>query len=210
MTENNPGQDGTNGQDLEANALDRELDTALAKLTAVEPRKGLEERILANLRLEQERAAHSWWRWPAVAALTVMVVAVFIALRSEKPSHNIAAHTPATTLANQNSGTHLANNSGSASIQPHEVSGRRIKPRVSTRLAAVLSAPKLDQFPSPQPLSEQERMLTEYVAEHHQQAALVARARMVELKKDLAEEMEEASATSNPQTSDQVRESAGR
>ena len=43
-------------------------------------------------------------------------------------------------------------------------------------------------------------MLTQYVAEHHRQAVLIARVRMAELKKDWLEEMEEASA--NRATSD--------
>ena len=35
--------------------FDRMLDAALAKYAAVEPRTGLEERVLANLRAEQAR-----------------------------------------------------------------------------------------------------------------------------------------------------------
>jgi hypothetical protein len=203
MTDSNPRHDGAN-QYLPNGELDRELDAALAKLAAVEPREGLEERILANLRTEHNRAgAHSWWRWPAVAALAVMVVAVFIALRSEKPAHDIAAYTPAITQPNKNPGTQFTNDRRSTSIRPNEISGRRPKPHESSRPASVPIAPKLDQFPSPQPLSEQERMLTAYVAEHHQQAVLIAQARMVELKQELAEEMEKSSAASNRQTSDQ-------
>lgn len=206
MTNYNPAQDGMNGRDQKTNAFDRELDTALAKFAAVEPREGLEERILANLRLKQERAAHSWWRWPAVAALAaVIVMALSVAWRSRHSTGNTAAqHPPATMRSNDHSGTQVANNAESGSIPPHKtLSPRKPKPHASTRPAPPLAAPKLDQFPSPQPLSEQERMLTEYVAEHHQQAVLVARARMVELKNDLAEKMEEASAASNRQTSDQ-------
>jgi hypothetical protein len=105
--------------------------------------------------------------------------------------------------SNEQDGTQFANHAGSGSIPPHQTvfPGKR-KPRAVFHPAtAAASAPKLDHFPSPQPLSEQERMLTEYVAQHHLQAVLIARARMVELK-DLAEEME-ASPTSNRQTSDQ-------
>src|ERR1700757_4524333 len=47
--------------------LDRALDAALAKYVA-EPRAGLEERVLANLRAETARGAErAWWRWGVLA-----------------------------------------------------------------------------------------------------------------------------------------------
>ena len=64
-----------NRRDLENDMLNRELDAALAKFAAVEPRTGLEERVLATLRAEQERAQiSSQWRWPVVATLAAIVV----------------------------------------------------------------------------------------------------------------------------------------
>jgi hypothetical protein len=176
--------------------LDRELDAALTKYAAVEPRAGLEDRILANLRAEREPATqNSWWRWPAVAALTVViVVAVLVAWRSWKPVQNITTqHQPATTLTQAHAGTQVAN-SGSGSIRTHETgSRRRVRPReVSHPAAVVASVPKLDQFPSPQPLSEQETILARYVTKFPEHAALIAQARAEELRQDGAEEMSEA------------------
>jgi hypothetical protein len=178
----------------EANALDRELDAALAKLASVEPRAGLEQRLLANLRIEQERAtARPLWRWPAVAALAAaMVVAVFIARRAERPAHKIADYTPANTQANNHSGTQLATNDRNGMTRPHEASVMRLNPPQSTRPATALSAPKLDQFPSPQPLSEQEKILASYVTNYPAHAALIAQARTDELRRDSAEEVGEA------------------
>jgi hypothetical protein len=49
--------------------------------------------------------------------------------------------------------------------------------------------PKLDQFPSPQPLSEQEKILQSYVAENPEQAVLLARSRTEALRQDQLEEM---------------------
>jgi hypothetical protein len=189
MTDKN-GYDDMTEQHAEASALDRELDAALAKLTTVEPREGLEERILANLTSEQERAtARSWWRRPALAALAAaIVVAVFIVRRPERPAHKIAQHTPATAQTNNHSGTQLANNRGNRLTRPHTASVRR---PASSRQATALSAPKLDQFPSPQPLSEQETILARYVTNYPSQAALIARARTEELRRDRAEEMGE-------------------
>jgi hypothetical protein len=80
---------------------------------------------------------------------------------------------------------------------------RRRHPRVHHRENENASAPKLDVFPSPEPLSEQEKMLAAYVAQHHQQAVLIARARMAELKEDLAKETTGENSAPNRQSSDQ-------
>ena len=194
-------------ENLNAAALDRELDAALAKFTTAEPRTGLEDRILANLRIEQKRATErSWWRWPAVAALAaIIVVTAFLAWRSQKPPQTVAAqHQPAATRSEDQTGTQAAANGEGHSIpHPHAEPGRSFKTHaVRHPPTAVASAPKLDQFPSPQALSEQEKMLADYVAGHHRQAVLIARVRMAELKKDWPEETEEASAASNRATPD--------
>jgi hypothetical protein len=195
MTDDNFRQDGMNQQDLENDMLDRELDAALAKFAAAEPRTGLEERILANLRAEPELPAErSWWRWPVLAALAVIVVAVSVTWRSGKPVQNIAAHPPATRQTSEISGNQVASRSGSGSIRPHEAGpGRQPNTRaVSHTATVVVPTPKLEQFPSPQPLSEQERILADYVADYPDHAALIAQARAEALLKDSAEEMREA------------------
>jgi hypothetical protein len=206
MTDNNR-QLNTNQRDPEDNALDRELNAALAKFTAVEPRAGLEERVLANLRAEQEHAAeHSWWRWPAIAVLTAaIVVTVFATWRSRKPAQNIAEqHPAATTPANGHAGTRVANNGGGGSTRPRETAPtRKLKPHaVSHSVAMGPSKPMLDKFPSPQPLSVQETILTRYVANYPDHAALIAQARTEELRRDSAEETGEA-ASANGQNSRQ-------
>jgi hypothetical protein len=56
--------------------------------------------------------------------------------------------------------------------------------------------PKLAQFPSPRPLSEQEKILMSYVAQYPQTAALVAQDRAEALERDLEEEAAEAATNS--------------
>ncbi len=174
-------------------ALDRELDTALAKFTAAEPCPGLEDRILANLRAQQAQVTkHSWWRWPALAALTAaIVVAVFLAWRLERPVQKIASNPSATKQIDLHAGTQT-NRGTSGTTQPVTGSERRLKPRAVGHFVRVASpAPKLDQFPSPQPLSEQERILARYIANYPEQAALVAQARADLRRKDAAEEIDD-------------------
>jgi hypothetical protein len=50
--------------------------------------------------------------------------------------------------------------------------------------------PKLDQFPSPQPLSEQEKILAAYVAKYPEDALLLAQARAEALRRDALEDSE--------------------
>jgi hypothetical protein len=179
----------------------RELYAALARATAAKPRPGIEDRILANLRSAQERNAERWaWRWPLAASLAALIVAAtFVAWsprwRSRVWSNNFSLHAPQNQQTNAPVRPQVSNEAvvaaGHGAIPPRAFSGRRRKVQaVSFRSAKVAATPKLDQFPSPEPLSEQEKMLTVYIAEHHRQAVLLARDHMAQLKQDLAEETE--------------------
>jgi len=179
-------------QSLSNDSLDREFDAALAKYAAVEPRIGLEERILANLRAKRERrATNSWWRWSAVAALSalLLVTGVF-AWKSRRPAQNIAAHVLITSQTNAHDGTPNAPQDGVAAFPSRKTgAGRQLKTPSRRAPAPVLaSAPKLEQFPSPQPLSEQETILARYVTKFPEHAALIAQARTEELQRDSVEE----------------------
>jgi len=179
-------------ENLNSDTLERELDAALAKFTAVEPRAGLEDRVLANLRSQQAHVEGSWWRWPALAALTVaIVVIVFLAWKTQSPVQKIASNPSATTQIYERAGTQ-ANDGGSGATQLNDAkSKRRLRRRPVSHSARVVTlAPKLDQFPSPQPLSEQERILARYIANFPEQAALVAQARADERSRDAAEEID--------------------
>jgi len=180
----------TNGKQDE---FDRMLGAALAKYAAVEPRTGLEERVLANLRAEQARVPdHAWWRWSAIAAVAaVIVVAMALSLRSDKPSHSVVANHPPTPIqASKERGTEIISTAHRSGTRPAPPSTAR-KPamRPSPPEVAIAGAPKLEQFPSPQPLSEQEKLLQNYVAENPEQAVLLARARTEALRQDQLEEM---------------------
>lgn len=62
--------------------LDQWLDEALSQYGAAEPRLGLEHRVLAHVRAEEQarEGRRSWWRWmpafAAIAAVLVVMVAV--------------------------------------------------------------------------------------------------------------------------------------
>jgi hypothetical protein len=171
--------------------LDNALDAALAKYAAVEPRAGLEDRILANLQAERARVPErAWWRWSVAGALAaVVVVALALAWRSGKPTRPVVAHhSPAMTKASKDPAT-LAVSSGGADERPLHASNSAIRRTTNPvrRETVVAANPKLDQFPSPQPLSEQEKILQSYVAQYPEKAVLIARARSEALQRDLEE-----------------------
>lgn len=178
------------------NELDRLLDAALAKYAAGEPRSGLEERVLANLRSTMPLANPTWWRWSiAAAAAAMLLIVITMAWRSRTPSHPAVAKRPAQT-EHRNAGTemHVARHDPTT-IPPR--SRRAPKTHVLGPAPVVAGAPKLDQFPSPHPLSEQEQILASYIAQFHEEAVMVARARTDELRKDREQEMREAGPNGN-------------
>ena len=176
----------TSNEWKEGDDLDRALDAALAKYASVEPRVGLDERILANLRsADTLTGAGIGWSWRmSVVLAAILVIVASLAWRWNKTSHQpVVVHQPeikqAPIVAHQTGGE-----TGFAS-QPKPSRPRTIRPRPQPQVAA--AGPKLDVFPSPLPLSEQEKILALYVEKYPQHAALVAEARMEALRQQAEE-----------------------
>jgi len=182
------------GWQPENDELGRELDAALAKYAAVEPREGLEERVLASLRAERARVPdRAWWQWSVIAAVAaVLVVALALAWRSGKPSQpTVANHSSAPMQAPKEPATQIVSNGEENGVRTSAPNPPRTIAAHHSLPAVIASAqPKLDQFPSPQPLSEQERILKNYVAKYPEQAVLIARATNEALRRDQLEEIE--------------------
>jgi hypothetical protein len=157
---------------------DDALDAALAKYAAAEPRVGLEERILANLRAVETRAAGGGrWNWRIATALAVaLIVAAALAWRwSMHPP--IVKQTPVPTSPVATDASHHEKKSGTS---VEKAMRRKVQHPMEREVVA--AQPKLDVFPSPLPLSEQEKILAIYVAQFPEHAALVAEARMDALR----------------------------
>jgi len=179
------------GGNPEQDALGLELEAALAKYASVEPRAGLEERILANLQAEQTRADRPSWRWGLAAAVAaVFVVAIAVAWRSGRPSRPVIASRPSVTIQGPKEPATSASNLAGILVRPegHGAKQRAIVHRSQPEVVTAADH-KLDQFPSPQPLSEQETILMNYVAKYPEHAVLVARAVSEALRRDQLEEM---------------------
>jgi hypothetical protein len=180
MTDKNQEQMGFQGSEnlrSSENNLDRVLDAALAKYVTVEPRAGLEERVLANLRTEQKRAAeHTWWRWGVVAALAVaIIVAVAIASRPGKPVQEVVGQKPVAPMAPTQSEQKFASNGQGSTVHVQVPTRRAVRHSQVVTAAVKETQPKLDQFPSPQPLSDEEVALARYVKDFPQEAVLIAK-----------------------------------
>ena len=184
------------GWHQENNELDGALDAALAKYAAVQPRAGLEDRVLANLPAERAQVpVRAWWRWGVTGALaTVAVVALALVWRSGKPMRPVVAnHSPAARQASKKPEALVVSSGGANQRPPYASTSAKKQAANQVRHETVAASlpkfdqPKLDRFPSAQPLSEQEKILQNYVAEYPEKAVLIARARSEELQRDLEE-----------------------
>ena len=144
--------------------LNRLIDSALAG-QHVEPREGLEQRILANLRAQP--ALRPWWRWmwvPAVVAAALLLIAGLRVIRTSEPRSKpviVEKAPPAVTTPQA----------------PVMVAGRPAPhpaPRRVVATAATPSLPRQQTFPSPAPLSEEETMLLALLRRNRAEAVLVA------------------------------------
>ena len=178
MSDKNRGQAA--GDDL-----DDALDAALAKYAAVAPREGLQDRIRATLRANQQQApANAWWKWGLAAAMAMIAfIAIALAFRSPKPSQPVLVkRAPAQGLPDAESNS--AYGKASAAKQRPPVRPTQAHKTAPAIVAATDPPPKLDQFPSPQPLTEQEKMLLGYIEQDRDRAVLMAEARMASLRQD--------------------------
>lgn len=172
------------GSNRARDPLDPVLDAALSKYAAVEPRAGLEDRVLANLRAERARAPErSWWRWGFAVVTAVLVIGAVLAWRTAKPSHPVLVNRPVEMQPEPRRAFQTAD--AGAEAVPERVPPTRKQSRrpISVKLAA---NPKLDVFPSPRPLSKEELALAQYVRNFPNDAEQVAQAQEASEREVLA------------------------
>jgi hypothetical protein len=113
--------------------LDQLLDEALACYSLEEPRAGLSARVMARVRAEGSRSRGGWWLL-AVATAAVACMAIALTMRTQSVPVKL---TPVVVE------TH-------AQMHPRVVAASHAPPR---RIA------RRDRFPSPAPLTREERSL---------------------------------------------------
>lgn len=186
--------------------LDRVLDAALAKYFSIEPRAGLEGRVLANLRAGSGSAVdHRLWRWGIAAAAVAALMIAFALGYSKHSEREIAIRPP-----DKNEDAQQETKVGSGGVVPAIKSQRHVRIHAKGKnspepAVAVEARPKLAQFPSPQPLSEQEQILANYVAQFPKQAILIARLRTEELQQDQLGRMREVKSGDSEANSNELK-----
>ena len=204
MMTNKKNQAGFRNSDEEI--LDHVLDHVLRQYSAVEPRAGLEARILANLRAERLQASgRAWWQWGLVGAVAVAALAAGITWRANRTRHHAIANHPPTAIQQPlDQGTKVVARSRGESVRKRAPTHRSALHRVPLAVAVIVS-PKLDQFPSRQPLSEEEVALAQYVREFPKEAALIAQAQD-EYEKEVQRDMKGPNPAIGTAGSDQQQE----
>ena len=140
--------------------VDELLEASLKQYRAEEPRAGLEMRVLAGVRIRQGAARRRRFVW-ALAAGAGMLAAIVLALHSARAPRRepvISASAPRQTAK-------TAASPGSADSRiwsPWLVQGPKEKPR--TPKPGVGATKRPEQFPTPMPLTEQEKLLLTYFA----------------------------------------------
>ncbi|HLZ41252.1 MAG TPA: hypothetical protein VKQ11_09835 [Candidatus Sulfotelmatobacter sp.] len=168
--------------------LDDQLDAALANYAAVEPRAGLEERILANLKSQERSSTRvAWWRW-AGALAAIILVTMLVLWRAQKRNLPPVAGRPANSQERVPPRVVASSMPAKQGRPVAHVAARKASKHIPAQAALATAGPKLDQFPSPQPLTAKEKMLLDYVDRYHDEAVLMARAREEQLEQDRAEE----------------------
>lgn len=179
------------------------LDSALTQYGQAEPHSGLENRILVRLQAEPGRVtARKWQWWPALAAVTaisMIAVGAFLAnLNRPGIQAPIARRNPA-PVEEKAPVPVLAN-----SIQ--EAPSRRIRRgvlRPHQQHALESAAARLEQFPSPEPLSKQEEILARYVHQFPHEADLMAQAQTELARQEMIERQTSAGSEISPSSETQ-------
>ena len=149
--------------------LDQLLDSLLATYSDVQPRPGLQTRILANVRAQMPQPSRPWvlgWIWAGVAITSTVLAAVLLVRYfgpTVPPPPSLANHTRPviapvqTRVAQPPSAVHARG--GVEAFPP--VHGSKVPDP-----AIAMTAPDVRQeiFPAPTPISEQERLLLGYLA----------------------------------------------
>jgi hypothetical protein len=183
--------------------LDAMLDAMLSAYSAVEPRPGLETRILANVKEQAAKSTATWgfrWTW-AVAALATaaLVIAVYVS--------RIQTHRMEPLVATRSQPENSAPVWPTRSSPPPKITASHLSTRRHGTQTARLTRPSADQvisikqdvFPSPSPLSEQEKLLLRYLTRTPREE-LIAQSRP-----DPPDEMDDGNSTDNrPQNLTQI------
>lgn len=149
--------------------IDEMLDSLLASYSSAEPRPGLETRILANLRdAEGKQAARGWWgfKWLWAGAVLAAVIVAGVLIRGKRhvapPPHTVVQSVqPAVQLPVVQQRA-VQSSVPAAAGSERAIHRRKTLAPVRQQNATLALSQRPAVFPTPTPLSEQERLLLQY------------------------------------------------
>ena len=156
--------------------IDKMLDSLLASYSSAEPRPGLETRILANLILANPRdaegreASRGWWNfkwlWAGAVLAAVIVGAVLIGVRRHAaPPPRTVVQTVRPAVQQPAVQEPAVQGSAPAAVRQERVIHRhKTLAPVPPQNATLALSQRPPVFPTPTPLSEQERLMFSYLA----------------------------------------------
>ncbi len=192
------GQHGRNA----AGDVDQWLEDGIGAYSQAEPRAGLEGRVLAGIAAQgrQTRWRFAWWGVLAFGCAVSAIAVVWLGLGDRKsplPGPIAKVTVPERVVPEQSDEAAMRDDEssvGMTSVPDRSRPGAATPVRQKLTRTTPPMTPKLERFPSPRPLSEQEQMLASYVENNPQTAALVAEVRAKALKRDLDEEAAEGAS----------------
>jgi hypothetical protein len=149
--------------------LDEMLDAMLSSYSSADPGPGLETRILADVKEQAAKSTARWgfrWTWAfAALATAALVIAVYV---SRIQTHRVESQVATRPQHQQMSMPGLAEKSlplpkvtaSHPFTRRHRIQTARLTRPSANQVIAI----KQDVFPSPSPLSEQEKLLFRYLA----------------------------------------------
>lgn len=141
------------GAEMNSDEIGRQMDAALAKYAAVEPRAGLEERILANVRAARANTPGlAWWKWALVAAV-ISVAGLWMLETVHRPAtaKRISGETEGVASSQSPTGTPkraMTSEARAESPEAHRAARRKVAQASQARIEADA---KSDVFLSPEP-----------------------------------------------------------
>ncbi len=148
--------------------VDELLDSALAHQRGAEPRAGFETRILAHVRAASTQSSRKtfWLASAATAAAVITLAAIYVARRPHRPVvetsqavRAVPSPSPNETLTASSQSAPKAS-PGTSVIEPKRIARRQSKP---SRGVEAHHWPS--QFPTPAPLTDEQKALVRYVQE---------------------------------------------
>src|SRR5205085_6200707 len=137
----------------------------------------------------------AWPRWAGAVAASLLVTMSVLWIETHNPQPIVRRPTGSQEQIARRVVTNRA-----PAIQARPVATltmRRARKHPSTQPALAAAEPKLDRFPSPQPLSEEELALVRYVQSFPQEATLIAQAQE-EFELETQKEMNDAGSQNQP------------